>query len=203
MIGEGPLLLAVSSSTPYKSPGDVLAAARARPGELNYGSSGVGSVSHLATELLDDAAKTRMTHVPYKGAATAVTDLASGQIQVMIASYRTLSPLMKAGKVKALGVTSKRAHAAFADLPPLAVTVPGYAIDVWVGVFASAGTPAPLIERLNHEINEIAASPELGAILEPNGTVAIALTPATFAARLKEELAQWKKIATEHKIVAE
>jgi tripartite-type tricarboxylate transporter receptor subunit TctC len=203
MIGQGPLLLAVSSSTPYKTPADVLVAARAKPGGLNYGSAGVGSIGHLATQLLDDAAKIQMTHVPYKGAANAVTDLASGQIQVMLSSYSTLSPLIKAGKVKALAVTSKHAHPAFADLPPLAATVPGYAIDIWVGVLAPAGTAAPLIERLNREINEIAASPELGTILEPDGTVPTPLSAATFAARMKEELAQWKKIAADHKIVAE
>jgi len=203
MIGQGPLLLAVSSSTPFRSPGDLLSAAREKPGGLNYGSAGVGSIGHLATELLDDAAKVRMTHVPYKGAANAVTDLAGGQIQVMISSYSTLAPLIKSGKVRALAVTSKQAHSAFADLPPLAASVPGYSIDIWVGVFAPAGTPTPWIERLNREINEIAVSAELRTVLEPDGTVPVAMTPASFAARIKEEFTQWKRIAAEHKIVAE
>src|SRR5436190_10152510 len=203
MIGQGPMLFAVSSSTAFQSPADVLAAARAKPGGLNYGSAGVGSIGHLATELLDDAAKVRMTHVPYKGAANAVTDLAGGQIQVMISSYSTLAPLIKSGKVRALAVTSKQAHSAFADLPPLAASVPGYSIDIWVGVFAPAGTPTPWIERLNREINEIAVSAELRAVLEPDGTVPVAMTPASFAARIKEEFTQWKRIAAEHKIVAE
>jgi len=203
MVGRGPLLLAVSASTPFKSPADVLAAARTNPGGLTYGSAGVGSVGHLATELLDDAAKVRMTHVPYKGAANAVVDLAAGRIDVMVSSYSTLSPLIKGGKVKALAVTSKDAHPAFVDLPPLAASVPGFAIDIWVGVLAPAGTPAALIDRLNHEINAIAASPELATILEPDGTVAAAMTPAAFAARVKEELSQWKQIASDHKIIAE
>lgn len=203
MVGQGPLLLAVSASTPFKSPADVLAAARANPGGLTYGSAGVGSVGHLATELLDDAAKVRMTHVPYKGAANAVVDLAAGRIDVMVSSYSTLSPLIKGGKVKALAVTSKEAHSAFVDLPPLAASVPGFAIDIWVGVFAPAGTPAALIDRLNHEINAIAASPELATILEPDGTVAAAMAPAAFAARVKQELSQWKQIASDHKIIAE
>jgi len=203
MVGRGPLLLAVSASTPFKSPADVLAAARTNPGGLTYGSAGVGSVGHLATELLDDAAKVRMTHVPYKGAANAVIDLAAGRIDVMVSSYSTLSPLIKGGKVKALAVTSKDAHPAFVDLPPLAASVPGFAIDIWVGVLAPAGTPAALIDRLNHEINAIAASPELATILEPDGTVAAAMTPAAFAARVKEELSQWKQIASDHKIIAE
>jgi tripartite-type tricarboxylate transporter receptor subunit TctC len=203
MIGQGPMLFAVSLLTPFQSPAEVLAAARAKPGGLNYGSAGVGSIGHLATELLDDAAKVQMTHVPYKGAANAVTDLAGGQIQVMISNYSTLAPMISGGKIRALAVTSKQAHAAFANLPPLAASVPGYAIDIWVGVFAPAGTPAPVIERLNREINEISASPELRTVLEPDGTVPLAINSAAFSARLREELAQWKQVATEHKIVAE
>ena len=203
MIGQGPLLLAVSASTPFKSPADLLSAARVKPGSLTYGSAGVGSVGHLATELLNDAAKVQMTHVPYKGAANAVVDLAAGRIDVMVSSYSTLAPLMKTGKVRALAVTSTKAHAAFADLPPLAASVPGFSIDIWVGVFAPAGTSVPLIERLNREINDISASTELATILEPDGTVAVAMTPSALASRVKEELAQWKQIATDHKIVAE
>ena len=203
MVGQGPLLLAVSGSTVFQSPADLLSAARANPGTLTYGSAGVGSVGHLATELLNDAAKIKMTHVPYKGAANAVVDLAAGRIDVMVSSYSTLAPLIKSGKVRALAVTSKQMHGAFAELPPLAASVPGFAIDIWVGVFAPAGTPAALIERLNREINDISASPELTAILEPDGTVAVAMTPAAFSARVKEELAQWKQIATDHKIIAE
>ncbi|TMG98322.1 MAG: transporter substrate-binding domain-containing protein [Betaproteobacteria bacterium] len=189
MIGQGPLLLAVSASTPFKSPADLLSAARVKPGSLTYGSAGVGSVGHLATELLNDAAKVQMTHVPYKGAANAVVDLAAGRIDVMVSSYSTLAPLMKTGKVRALAVTSTKAHAAFADLR--------------VGVFAPAGTSVSLIERLNREINDISASTELATILEPDGTVAVAMTPSALASRVKEELAQWKQIATDHKIVAE
>ena len=144
-----------------------------------------------------------MTHVPYKGAANALTDLAGGQIQVMISNYSTLAPMLTGGKIRALAVTSKQAHPAFAGLPPLAASVPGYAIDIWVGVFAPAGTPAPIVERLNREINEIAASPEMRVVLEPDGTLPTAISPASFAQRMKEELAQWKQVATEHKIVAE
>src|SRR5437899_8258901 len=107
MVGEGPLILAVPASTPFKSPAEVLSAARAKPGALNYGSAGVGSIGHLATELLSDAAKIQMTHVPYKGAANAAVDLAAGRIQVMISSYSTLAPLIVTGKIKALAVTSK------------------------------------------------------------------------------------------------
>jgi tripartite-type tricarboxylate transporter receptor subunit TctC len=203
MIGQGPLLLAVSAATPYMSTADLVAAARARPDDLNYGSAGVGSIGHLATELFDDAAKIRMRHVPYKGAANAVVDLAGGQIQVMISSYSTLAPLVKAGKVRLLAVTSRDAHPAFPDLPPLAAAVPGFAMDLWVGVLAPAGTPAALVDRLNREIVEIAATPELAAILEPDGTVPSRIGAAAFAMRVRDELGQWKRVAAEKRIVAE
>ena len=203
MVGRGPMLLVVSATTPYKSPADLVAAARAKPGVLNYGTAGVGSIAHLTTELLDDTAKIQMVHVPYKGAANAATDLAGGQIQVMISNYSTLAPLIKSGKVKALAVTSKQPHAAFADLPPLATVAAGFAVDIWVGVFAPAGTPAAVVDRLNQEIVAIAASPELAPVLEPDGTLPDPMRAAAFATLVKDELAQWKQIATDHKIVAE
>ncbi|MFO1412909.1 MAG: tripartite tricarboxylate transporter substrate-binding protein [Burkholderiales bacterium] len=203
MVGRGPMLFAVAGSSPWKTPADAIAAAKAKPGALNYGTAGVGSIAHLSTELLDDTAKVQMTHVPYKGAAPAALDLAAGQIQVMISNYSTLAPLIKSGRIKALAVTSGKPHRAFPDLPPLADVARGYDVDIWVGVFAPAGTPPALVERLNQEINAIAASPELAAVLEPDGTLPEAMPPAAFAARVKDELGQWKQIATEHRIVAE
>jgi tripartite-type tricarboxylate transporter receptor subunit TctC len=203
MVGRGPMLLVVSATTPYKSPADVVAAARAKPGVLNYGTAGVGSIAHLTTELMDDTAKIQMTHVPYKGASLAAVDLASGQIHVMISNYSTVAPLMKSGKIKALAVTSDKPHPAFPDLPPLATVASGFNVDIWVGVFAPAGTPAAIVDRLNREINAVAASPELSPVLEPDGTLPEAISPTVFASRVKTELGQWKQIATHHKIVAE
>jgi tripartite-type tricarboxylate transporter receptor subunit TctC len=203
MVGQGPMLLAVPAAAPYKSTADVIAAAKAKPGALNYGTAGVGSIGHLATELLDDAAKMQMTHVPYKGAANATVDLAAGQIQVMISNYSTLAPLLKGGRLRALAVTSAKPHPAFPDLPPIAAVVPGYAVELWVGVFAPAGTPAALLDRLNRELNEIDASSDLATVLEPDGTVPSAMSPGAFAARVKDDFALWKQIASEHKIVAE
>ncbi len=203
MVGRGPMLLVVSATTPYKSPADVVAAARAKPGVLNYGTAGVGSIAHLTTELLDDTAKIQMTHVPYKGAALAAVDLASGQIHVMISNYSTVAPLMKSGKIKALAVTSGKPHAAFPDLPPLATVATGFNVDIWVGVFAPAGTPPSIVDRLNREINAIAASSDMTPVLEPDGTLPEAISATVFAGRIKDELVQWKQIAAEHKIVAE
>ena len=202
-VGQNPSLLAVSSATPFKSAAELLAAARSRPGELTYGSAGVGSIGHLATELLNSLAKVQMRHVPYKGAAGAAIDLAAGEIHVMMSSYSTLSAFLKSRKVRLLGVTSKEPHPAFPEVPPLITLVPGYSSQTWVGLFAPAGTPPRVIERLNREIGEISSSPELRALLEPDGMTPIATSPPAFAARVKQELEQWKKIATARKLVIE
>jgi tripartite-type tricarboxylate transporter receptor subunit TctC len=203
MVGRGPMIMVVSATTPYKSAADVVAAARAKPGVLNYGTAGVGSIAHLTTELLDDTAKINMVHVPYKGAANASADLAAGQIQVMISNYSTVAGLMKSGRINAVAVTSAKPHPAFPSLAPLATVAPGFNVDIWVGVFAPAGTPQAIVDRLNQEVNAVAASPEMATVLEPDGTLPDAITPAAFSALMKTELAQWKKIAADHKIVAE
>lgn len=203
MVGRGPMIMVVSATTPYKSAADVISAARAKPGTLNYGTAGIGSIAHLTTELFDDTAKIKMVHVPYKGAANASADLAAGQIQVMISNYSTVAGLMKSGRINAVAVTSAKPHAAFPGLAPLAAVAPGFDVDIWVGVLAPAGTPQPIVDRLNQEINAAAASAELATVLEPDGTLPDAITPAAFAGVMKTELAQWKKIAADHKIVAE
>lgn len=203
MIGRGPMLLAVSATAPWKSVADLVAAARAKPGAINYGTAGVGSIAHLTTELFDDTAKIRMTHVPYKGASNAAVDLAAGQIQLMISNYSTLAPLIKGGKIRSLAVTSAAAHPAFPDTPPMAASAAGFDVAIWVGVFAPAGTPQTIVDRLNQEINAIAASPEVLGVLEPDGALPEAISAAAFGARLADELKQWKAIATEHRIVAE
>lgn len=203
MVAQGPLVLAVSGMSPFKSPADLVAAASAKPGGLTYGSAGVGSVGHLATELLGDAAQVKMLHVPYKGAANALADLAGGQIDVMIGNQSSMAPLMSGGNVRPLAVTSRQPHPAFPSLPALATTVPSYAIDIWVGVLARAGTPAALVELYNREINQIASSPELALILNPDGATPVALSSAEFSKRLRDELLQWKQLASSHKIVAE
>ena len=144
-----------------------------------------------------------MRHVPYKGAANAAIDLAGGQIDVFMSSKATLAPFIKSGKVRLIGVTSREAQAAFPDVPPLIETLPGFSSETWVGVFAASGTPAATVDRLNRAINEVAASPDMRALLEPDGMRAVSVTPAAFSARVKQELAQWKKLAATKKIVLE
>jgi tripartite-type tricarboxylate transporter receptor subunit TctC len=119
----------------------------------------------------------------------------------MISSYSTLSSLLKTDRVRLIGVTSRQPHPAFPDVPPLIGTLPGFSSETWVGVFAPAGTPPRLVERLNREISEISASPELKNILEPDGMLPLAMAPAAFAARIRQEFEQWRQIALDLKLV--
>jgi tripartite-type tricarboxylate transporter receptor subunit TctC len=202
-VGQNPSVLAVASATPFRSAAELFAAARAKPGEITYGSAGVGSIGHMVTERMCAAAGIQMRHVPYKGAALAAIDLAGGQIQVMKSSYGSLSAFLKSEKVRLLAVTSRQPHPSFPGVPPLNATLPGFSSETWVAVFAPAGTSPRLIERLNREIAEISASPELKTLFDPDGMLPLAMTPAAFTARMQQELAQWKQIVADRKIVAE
>ncbi len=202
-VGQNPSVLAVSSASPFRSAAELFAAARAKPGDITYGSAGVGSIGHMVTERMCEAAGIQMRHVPYKGAALSAIDLAGGQIQVMISSYGSLAPFLKSGKVRLLAVTSRQPHPSFPDVPPLSATLPGFSSETWVAVFAPAGTSQRIVERMNREITEIAASPELKTLFDPDGMLPLAMAPAAIAARMQQELALWKQVAATHKIAAE
>lgn len=203
MVGNGPMLLAVSTKTDIKTPADLVTAARAKPGSLTYGTSGPGSIAHMSSEMLSDVAKVQMLHVPYKGASPALLDLASGQIDMMISNYSSLVAQVKAGRVRAVAVTSRQPSPAFPELQPMEVAAPGFAAEIWVAVFAPAGTPAPLVQRLNREIIEVSRLPEVRSLLELDGAMPMTLSPAEVAQRVKEDFAAWKKIATDKNISAE
>lgn len=202
MVGEGPLVVAVSSEKNYKSFDDLLKNARANPHTLNYGTAGVGSLAHLATTLLGDAAKVDIVHVPYKGSANAAGDLAGGRIDLMLANYSSLASLLPTGKVKLVATTALGPSAAFPDLPPVAKTVPGYGVDIWVGVFAPAGTPADLVETLNKAITEASRSSQLAGLLKLDGTVPSSISSKKFAERVSADLKNWKALAQQHNITA-
>jgi tripartite-type tricarboxylate transporter receptor subunit TctC len=157
----------------------------------------------MSSEMLSDAAKVQMLHVPYKGAAPALLDLASGQINMMVSNYSSLAPQIKAGRVRALAVTSKRSSPSFPDLPPMEGVAPGFEAEIWVTVFAPAGTPSALVQRLNREIIDVARLPEVRILLDADGALPMPLSPAEVALRVKDDLAAWKKIATEKNITAE
>jgi tripartite-type tricarboxylate transporter receptor subunit TctC len=196
MVAKGPMILTVRNTLPVHSLLEFLAYARKNPGRLNYGSSGIGSTNHFATVLLEEAANIRMTHVPYKGMNPAVTDVIGGNIDVLIASAPSIGPMAKAGKVRAIGVTSPGPSAVIPEYPSIARSgVPGYSFELWWGVLAPPKLPPQLVERLNHDINAILATDEMKKIIAREGAEASPMPSAQFAKTVADEIAQWKRVA--------
>jgi tripartite-type tricarboxylate transporter receptor subunit TctC len=203
LIGEGPMVIAVSTKTNLKTPADLVAAARAKPGALTYGSAGVGTIGHLGAELLEDAAKIEMLHVPYKGTSLALIDLSTGTIDLTFAIYSSLQAQIASGRVRLIGVTSREPNPAFPGVLPVSSAVPGFDATTWVAVFAPPGTPAALVQRLNREINEIAKSKEVQDQLRSDGVITTPLTPEQGGARIRASYDLWRKLAIAKKIVVE
>lgn len=158
MLGKGPLVYVVHPALPVKTMKDLIALARARPGQLNFTSSGIGGINHLGTEVLMAAAKINMVHIPHKGMAPALTDLISGEVQVLLVSLPSVSAQMKAGRLRALAVSTAQRSSFMPELPTVAESgVPGYDVSLWWGVFAPARTPKSVIDRLNAEIRKALA----------------------------------------------
>ena len=203
LLGEGPMVVAVTASSTIKTPADLVAAARARPDGLTHGSSGVGSLAHMTAELFNDAAHISVKHIPYKGSSQALIDLAAGTIDMMVAVHTTLAPQIKAGRVRLIGVTSRQPSPAFPGVLPMASAAPGFEANLWVAVFAPTGTPAAWVQRLNREINEIAKAKDVSDQLMFDGTLPKALPPEQIAPRIRDSLAGWKSLASAKKISAE
>jgi tripartite-type tricarboxylate transporter receptor subunit TctC len=204
MLGKGPLLVTVPTDSPYKTIGDLVAAAKANPGKLHYGTSGTGSINHFATELFTDAAGIKMTHVPYKGMGPATTDLLAGQIQVLVASAPSLLAQVKGGRMRALAVTSATRSPVAPELPSLEQSgYKGSATDLWWGVLAPAGTPQTIVDRLNTEINKIILSAEMKEFFLKEGAEPASMKPAEFEAFIAAEIERWKQVAKAADIKAE
>jgi tripartite-type tricarboxylate transporter receptor subunit TctC len=204
MVAKGPMLLTVANHVPAKTTLELFALARREPGKLNYGSSGQGSTNHFATELLMDAAHIKMTHVPYKGMAPAVTDVIGGHVDVLVASAPSIYQHVKAGKVRGLGVTSLKPSAVVPDLKPVAdMGAAGYSFELWWGILAPPGTPPEIVSQINAEVNRILATPEMKEVLLREGAEPAPMPVAQFAATIKSEIAGWKKVAKDANIKAE
>ena len=196
MLAKGPLFITVSNHTPFKSIAELVAYCREHPHKLNYGSSGVGSINQFATELFADAAQIKLTHVPYKGMNPAVTDLIGGQIDMIVASAPSLLAQINGEKIRALAVTTTSQSAVAPSVPSLGDS--GYAratVDLWWGILAPAGTPTPIIEKLNNEINKIVASEEMKSFFLKEGAEPVAMTPPEFAQYIAQEITRWKQVA--------
>lgn len=204
MLAEGPFIVAVTPGFAAQNPKELIAAIRTKPGVYNYASSGTGSVNQFGTELLKaQAGNLFITHIPYRGMGPAVTDLISGQVQVLMASGPSLLPMVRAGRVRAVGITSAQPSAIAPDLVPLATAVPGYEFSLWWGLLAPAGTPAPVVAVLNSVVNQILAKPAIKAQFLKEGAEVRPLTPAQFGSRVAQDVARWKKLAQQQNIVAD
>ena len=195
MIGKGPLVLAVAPTVPAGTPQEFFALAKKEGAALNYATSGPGSINHFATELLNDAAGLKLTHVPYKGMGPATADLIGGHVQVLIASVPSVYQHVKAGKVKGIGVTTAQASPVAPGLPPLADSgAKGYDVELWWGVLAPAGTPKDVVAKLNSEINKALSTDEMKEFLIREGAVPSPMTPEAFDRILRQDIERWRKV---------
>jgi tripartite-type tricarboxylate transporter receptor subunit TctC len=202
LVAEVPNVLVVNPSVPAHNVKELIAYAKAHPGQLNFGSSGAGGTIHLSGELFKSMAGVQMTHVPYKGSAPAVNDLLGGQTQVMFDS--SVVPYVKAGRLRALGVTSARRSSALPDVPTIAEAgLPGYEATAWFGILAPAGTPKPVIAKLNAEISAVLRDPAVTKWMAGQGFEAAGGTPADFAAHIRKETAKWARVVKESGATAE
>ena len=196
LVAALPFVLVAHPSLAAKSVSELIALARAKPGQLNYGSSGGGGGAHLSGEMMQTMAGIKMTHVPYKGAAPALIALLSGEVQFMFVSILTVTPLVDSGKVRALGVTSAKRSPSLPNVPAMAETpgLAGFETDLWYGMLAPAKTDPRIVNQLYRETSRILALPDLKGRFEPTGTVMVGSTPKEFAVTIKSDLAKWAKV---------
>jgi tripartite-type tricarboxylate transporter receptor subunit TctC len=196
-----PNVLVVNPSAPMKNVADLIAQAKAKPGGINYASSGNGSAQHLAGELFASMAGVQMTHVAYKGGGPALTDVMSGHVPVFFASMASSLPFIQGGKLRALAVTGKAHAPALPQLPTVAQAgLPGYEVYEWNAVFVPAGTPAPVVERLSKELAATLKDPEVRGRLEALGAEVIGSSPAELDGFRRAEITKWTKLAKDNKI---
>jgi tripartite-type tricarboxylate transporter receptor subunit TctC len=194
-LAASPLILSVHPSFPPRTVKELIALLKARRDQIHYGSSGNGSPPHIATELFMYMTGTRMVHIPYKGAGPAAVDLISGQIPLYFMNALSVVPHIRSGRVRALGATSSKRFAALAELPTIAEAgVPGYEMTNWYGMLAPAGTPRPVVDKLQAEVARILNLPELRERLAKEGAEVVASSPNEFAAFLRNEMDKTAKI---------
>lgn len=195
LIGTAPFVLAVNPSVPARSVKELVELAKKNPGKLNYGSTGQGGISHLATELLNLMAGIKMTHIPYKGAGPALTDLLAGQLDVLLGSTLSTVPHVKSEKLRALAVTTLRRSPVLPDTPTVAESgVPGYDCALWYAILGPPYLPEAVSGRLNDELKRILSSAEMKERLAAEGMVASHLGRAELRVFLKDEIAKWGEV---------
>ena len=202
LIGRGPNVLVVRAESPFKTVKDVLDAARSGR-KLTYASQGNGTSAHLAGEMFANLTKLDFLHIPYRGAGPAMVDVLGGQIDMFFGTAAAVGNLVDQGKLRALAVTTPEPSPAFKGVPTVAASVPGYAVESWYGFFVRAGTPAPVIAKLNAAVKKAALNPEFVKKVEQEGLIVTASEPAEFDRYVKAEEARWRKIVKENNIKAD
>jgi tripartite-type tricarboxylate transporter receptor subunit TctC len=198
-----PYVLTVNANTPYRTIQEFLAAAKANPGKINYGSYGVGAPTHLAMTWLAAEAGAQLNHVPYKGSSPMLTDLVGGQIEAVFDLPSNVLPHVKSGKLRVLAVGSPRRSTNFPDVPTVASLFPGYDTDGWQGIMAPAGTPKPVIDLLYREVDKALRQADVRGKLLDMGFEPLGSKPDEFAASLRRDLAKWGKLIKANNITAE
>jgi tripartite-type tricarboxylate transporter receptor subunit TctC len=203
LIGRGPNVLVVRAQSPFKTVAEIVAHAKANPGRLTYASQGNGTSAHLAGEMFANLAKIDLLHVPYRGAAPALTDLLGGQVDVMFGTAAAVSKYVDGGQLRAIAVTTPERSAALNGVPTMAATVPGYAVESWYGIYAPAGTPAEVIATLNAAIKRAVQAEDFRKKIEHEGLVVSAGSAEQLDAYVRSEESKWRKIVIENKIKAD
>jgi len=203
-LSQGPLLVVVNPKLPVKNTRELIALARQKPGQLNFASSGQGSVIHLATELFDSMAGIKMNHIPYKGTGPALTDTIGGQTDVFFSSTATAMPHVKSGKLRAIAVTTAKRIPALPDVPTVAESgVPGYDVVLWHGLIGPKGLPRPVVERISAEAAKALKLKDTADQLQNDGVAPAGGTPEQFGEQIKKEIGIWRKVATHAGVKAE
>jgi tripartite-type tricarboxylate transporter receptor subunit TctC len=195
LVGDGPYLLVVHPSVPAKNLPEFIAWAKARPGQVNYASTGVGSPPHLAAELLRTMAGLDLVHVPYKGGGAVLPDLLAGRIPMFFGSVSTLAPHIKSGKLRGIGMTTPKRSPSMPELPTFAEQgLKGYDVTGWYGILAPGKTPRAIVNRLNGDLRQVLTDPETHARLFQRGIDAQPGSPADFADLIRREIPKWAKV---------
>jgi tripartite-type tricarboxylate transporter receptor subunit TctC len=207
LVAKVPNVLAVHPALPVGNVFDWVNYLKAHPGQVNYGSGGTGSAAHLATEYFKLATQTLVVHVPYRGTAPAVADAVAGQIQMVFTGAPAIIPMVKAGKLKAIAVSSAQRIASMPDIPTLAESgvkgLEGFEADQWYGLVAPAGTPVEIVRKLNQAINDSLSAPELVARLKSEGASASPASPQVFGQLIQSEIKRWRPVVRSANIQAD
>ncbi len=203
IVGSSPAVIVASPSLPVKTFGELIAYAKANPGKLNFASAGIGTAPHLAGEMIKLRTGIDMTHVPYRGIGAAYPDVMSGKVQLAFSSIAGAVPFTSDNRVRPLATTGSQRSPVYPDVPTVAETLPGFDVDLWIGIYAPAGLPPAVLAKLNGEIDKVLQQPELKAAFAKIGVTPRGTSPDQSAAFTRSEYEKWKKVIVEGKIQSE